>query len=216
MPPRARAICLLTLAFALGTGTSAHAARGMEVAVQDDAVLMGFYGNGPKVLKLMSQLRATRIRMNVNWRAVVGKAARRRKAPKRIDYNWSGYDGAARSAYRRGMRLQLTLTGPAPAWATGNHRIGHYKPKATAFRAFARAAAEHFRGVVDRYAIWNEPNYAGWLAPLGQTPKLYRALYLAGYKAIKAADPTAQVLIGETSPLGHRGRSMAPLAFRAR
>ena len=62
MPPRARAICLLTLAVALGTGTSAHAARGMEMAVQDDAVLMGFYGNGPKVLKLMSQLRATRIR----------------------------------------------------------------------------------------------------------------------------------------------------------
>src|ERR671939_2118617 len=99
MPLRMRAICLLTLAFALGTGASAaHAARGMEVAVQVDSVLMGLYGSPPKTLKLMSQLHATRIRMNVNWRYVVGKAATKRKAPKRITYNWSGYDAAARAA----------------------------------------------------------------------------------------------------------------------
>ena len=215
--PRRIAISLLTLAFALAAGGTAHAARGMEVAVQDDAVLANhLYGNYPRTLKLVSQLNASRIRVNVRWTYVVGKAARRRRAPKHIAYNWTGYDGLIRLATPRGIGLELTLTGPAPAYATGNHRWGHYKPKASAFKAFAAAAAEHFRGKVDRYSIWNEPNYVGWLSPLSQGPRLYRALYLAGYRAIKRADPNAQVLIGETSPAGHPGRSTAPLEFLRR
>jgi hypothetical protein len=42
---------------------------------------------------------------------------------------------------------------------------------------------------------------------------VYRALYIAGYAAIKAADPTAQVLIGETSPYAIPKRATAPLQF---
>src|SRR5581483_560196 len=160
MTPRHRVLCLLTLALALGVQTPAHAAHGMEVAVQDDAVLMNrLYGDASKTMKLVSQLKATRIRANVTWSYVVGKAARQRTAPKHIAYNWTGYDALIRRAAARGIRLQLTLTGPAPAWATANHRVGHYKPSSSAFRAFATAAAEHFRGAVDRYSIWNEPNY---------------------------------------------------------
>src|SRR4051794_5272152 len=214
MPLRCRLICVLTLVLALGVQASAHAAHGMEVAVQDDAVLMNrLYGSAPNTLKLVSQLKASRIRANVTWSYVVGKAAKRRTAPKHIAYNWTGYDALLRGAAARGIRLQLTLTGPAPAWATGNHRVGHYEPKSSAFRAFASAAAEHFRGTVDRYSIWNEPNYVRWLSPLSRGPKLYRALYVAGYDAIKRADPGAEVLIGETSPFGSPGRSTAPLKF---
>jgi Glycosyl hydrolase family 1 len=205
---------VLTLVLALGTQAQAHAAHGMEVAVQDDAVLMGrLYGSASNTLKLVSRLRASRIRVNVSWSYVVGKAAKLRTAPKRINYNWTGYDALVRKAAAQGIRLQLTLTGPAPAYATANHRIGPYKPRASAFRAFATAAAEHFRGRVDRYSIWNEPNYVRWLSPLSRGPKLYRALYLAGHGAIKRADPSAKVLIGETSPFENRGRSTAPLKF---
>ena len=48
MPLRLLAICLLTLAFALGVADTAGAARGMEFAVQDDSVLMGLYGSPPR------------------------------------------------------------------------------------------------------------------------------------------------------------------------
>ena len=51
-----------------------------------------------------------------------------------------------------------------------------------------------------RYSIWNEPNHRAWISPISRAPSLYRALYTTGYAAIKAADPSAQVLIGETSP----------------
>src|SRR4051812_458323 len=212
--PRSRIVSALTLGLALCASATVQAAPRMELAVQDDPVLMGrLYGSASSTLKLVSQLRATRVRVNVSWSYVVGRAAKRRTAPKHIAYNWTGYDALIRRATPRGIRLQLTLTGPAPAYATANHRIGPYKPKASAFRAFASAAATHFRGRVDRYSIWNEPNYVRWLSPLNRGAKLYRALYIAGYGAIKRADPDARVLIGETSPFETRGRSTAPLKF---
>ncbi|HYY88048.1 MAG TPA: hypothetical protein VFA49_04575, partial [Chloroflexota bacterium] len=120
------------------------------------------------------------------------------------------------AAARHGIRVQLTLTGQAPAFATRNHRIGVNRPSAALFADFAAHAARHFRGRVDRYEIWNEPNWHTWLAPMRAAPRLYRALYSRGYKAIKSADPSAKVLIGETVPYGQRGRSIPPLAFLRR
>jgi hypothetical protein len=88
-----------------------------------------------------------------------------------------------------------------------------YKPKAGKFRAFAHAAALHFRGRVSRYSIWNEPNYVGWLKPLRSAPRIYRGLMAAGYRGIKSVQPRAQVLFGETVPYASKGHSTAPLWF---
>src|SRR3954454_11001802 len=137
MPLRSKLLCALALGLALSAGATAHAAPGMEVAVQDDAVLMNrLYGNVPKTLKLVSQLQASRIRVNVTWSYVVGSAKKKRKAPKHIRYNWTGFDALIRKATARHIRLEMTLTGPAPAWATGNHKVGGVRPKAKAFKAF--------------------------------------------------------------------------------
>ena len=39
----------------------------------------------------------------------------------------SSYDAIVNSANAHGVRVQMTLSGPAPAWATGNHKYGVYK-----------------------------------------------------------------------------------------
>jgi hypothetical protein len=214
MPLRLTLIAALTLALALAVSSTASGAKHMEVAVQDDAVLFqGFYSTPQVGLKLADKLHTSRIRVNVVWKYVVGKAAKKRKAPKHIKYNWSGYDQLMGAAHQHHMKVQLVLTGPAPAWATANHRPGVLKPKASAFKAFAGAAAKHFKRTVDRFSIWNEPNYRGWLAPLKSGPKLYRALYIAGYKAIKHANRKAKVFIAETSPYAIRRNATAPLKF---
>src|SRR3954466_10304897 len=99
----------------------------------------------------------------------------------------------------------------ATAYATGNHKVGPVTPSANILKAFATAAAKHFKGRVDRYSIWNEPNHRGWIAPIKKSAKVYRALYVAGYSAIKRVDRKATVLIGETSPFGlGRGRNATP------
>jgi hypothetical protein len=163
----------------------------MEVAVQDDAVLwQGLYSTPAIGLGLAQRLHVSRVRVNVVWKYVVGKASAKKKAPKHILYNWTGYDGLLASVAPYRIKVQLVLTGPAPAWATGNHRIGVDRPKASAFKGFARAAATHFKGRVDRYSIWNEPNYRGWLSPL-----------------------KAKVFIGETSPYASGRNATAPLKF---
>jgi hypothetical protein len=220
MTPRFKLLLVVALSCAalLPAVPSAHAARGMEVAVQDDSVFIFQYRGGAnraKGLKLAQQTKVSWIRSNVVWSYVVDRQKKKKKAPKKIVYNWSGYDALIRDATKKGIKIQLDLTGPAPAWATGNHKVGPDRPKASAFKAFARAAAEHFAGRVSRYSIWNEPNHRSWISPITKSPALYRGLYTAGYSAIKAADPSAQVLIAETSPYALAGgrNAWAPLKW---
>ena len=206
---------LLAFACVMALAPRAHGAANMEVAVQDDPLFVAnnYYGRS-KGLKQAKLLGATRIRVNLSWTSVMpARQARARKKPGRVRYDWSGYDGLVAKTAGTNIRVQFALVGPAPAWATGNKKIGVNKVKANEFGGFARAAAEHFRGNVDRYSIWNEPNYVGWLAPLSSAPRTYRAMYVQGYDAIKAVDPGAQVLIAETSPYAIPGRATAPLAF---
>jgi hypothetical protein len=209
------ALAIVTLTTFLHAPAPAAAAGDMEIAIQDDAVLVGrLYYNRERALDQIQQLGATRLRVNLTWTAVLGgRQSARRTQPRSIAYDWAGYDGLVDAARARGMRVQMTIAGPAPRWATGNRRVGVYRPDPGKFGAFARSAAQHFYGRVDRYSIWNEPNYSGWLAPHAKSPQLYRALFRAGYRGIKSADPNVQVLIGETSPYAIRGRAMAPLQF---
>jgi hypothetical protein len=220
MTPRLKLLLVaaLTCALLLPLVPSAQAAKGMEVAVQDDSTLViqiPKVGYRAKGLKLAKQLNVSWIRANVPWTYVVDNVKKRKKAPKHIVYNWTGYDALLADATARGIKVQLSLTGPAPAWATGNHKVGPDRPKASAFRAFARAAAQHFAGRVTRYSIWNEPNHRAWISPISSSPAIYRALYTTGYAEIKAADPTAQVLIAETSPYALAGgrNATAPLKW---
>jgi hypothetical protein len=208
-------IALLT-AFLFAAG-DARAAAGLEVALQDDDVFVSqITGNRETAFAQAQQMGVTRLRFNIIWsRVMPGDQAAATAAPVAVNYDFSLYDQAIAAAAAHGLRVQLTLTGPAPAWATANHRVGVYRPNAAAFAAFARAATIHFSGRVDRYTIWNEPNLKAWLAPLKSAAITYRALYAAGYAAIKDVDPNAAVLIGETAPNGRKGRMTAPLDFLA-
>jgi hypothetical protein len=205
--------CLLALA------PRAHAAKGMEVAIQDDPVFVADQAIGrAAALQRARDLGVTRIRVNLSWAAVVDASQRElRRAPRQIKYDWSLYQPLVEATRGTGIGIQFALIGPAPAFATGDRKISTVAPKARYFRDFASAAARHFKGGVDRYSIWNEPNYVSWLSPLKKAPRIYRGLYVNAYAAIKAADPQATVLIAETSPykIVKKGKqfSTAPIEF---
>jgi hypothetical protein len=216
MPPRLRNILLaaiLVVASLAASGAPAHAAKGMEVALQDDGAFVTEMGlKRKKALQLADKLFVTRIRVNVPWSAVVNKS-RSKKRPKKRHYDFTSYDALYRKALKHGIKLQVTISGFAPAWATGDHKIGGYKIKTKYFKEFAKAVAKHFRHAVDRYSIWNEANYISWNGPLSSSAKTYRQLYKIGYRQIRKFDPTAKILIGETAPYGQSGRSIPPLQF---
>lgn len=189
------------------------AERGIEVALQDDPVFIReAYFDRDRAFADARRLGVSWLRMNVYWHSVMGRAAFSRRPPARETYDFGSYDRAIRAARRHGIRVELTLTGPAPRWASDG-RGGVTRPDARAFAGFARAAAEHFRGRVGRYSIWNEPNSVTSLAPRSEAAARYRALFEAGWSAIKRVDPSARVLIGETAPGRVSGRVTAPLAF---
>jgi hypothetical protein len=209
---RALTSALALTLLALAAPNAAHAARGMENALQDDAVFLDErWMDRDTALKHAVKLKTKRIRVNVQWaRTVI--SPQNKKAPATPTYDFSRLDALQASAAKRGIKLQLTLTGAAPAWATGNKKIGPYRPNAHHYARFVRDVATHFKGRVDRYSIWNEPNWISWLAPAKSAAPIYRSLYTAGYGAIKAVDPNAKVLFGELAPIGG-SRAIAPLKF---
>ncbi len=196
-----------------------HAARNMELAIQDDSLFV--QGNkrfrGNKSFDYAKQIGVTRIRVNLLWAYTMPKEQyNARRKPAAINYQFTAIDQLIDRAAANGIRIHLSLTGPAPRWANAKKastQKAWYKPNAAQFGEFAGVAARHFKGRVDRYSIWNEPNWKTWLGPLKSAPSIYRSMYSRAYKAIKKADSRAQVLIGETSPYGRPGMSTAPLAF---
>jgi hypothetical protein len=178
-------------------------------------------------------LGVTALRVELHWRDVApaGGSARRPAfdATNPASYRWGDYDAVIAEAARLKWRLLLTVTAPAPKWATAGHRDYITRPDDLQFEQFMTAVGRHYAPYVSIYAIWNEPNIPGWLRPqfnangTPASPRIYRGLWQSGYAGLKAAGIEApKVLFGETAPFGvtHvRSRSevnkaeLAPLVF---
>ena len=114
---------------------------------------------------------------------------------------WSAYhlaelDAVVNGARAHGQHLLLTVWG-TPRWANGG--MAKIVPP-TAASDYANAMgvlANRYRGRVEAWEIWNEPNHPNYFA--GHDPVAYAALVKAAYPAVKAADPSALVVAGSTS-----------------
>ena len=129
------------------------AARGMELAIQDDAVFVGQqYKNwrGDKPFDAARALGVTRQRVNLQWAYLLPSSQfNARNKPAVLNYNFAGFDQLIDRAAENGVRIHLSLTGPAPRWANAKRfvpRRAWYKPNATEFGKFAALVAEHFKG----------------------------------------------------------------------
>ncbi|HEX8066795.1 MAG TPA: hypothetical protein VF520_09740 [Thermoleophilaceae bacterium] len=214
---RAAALALAAVAAGcLAAPGTAQAAKRMEVALADDPVFLArAYYDRDRALQHARELGVTRLRVVVTWAAVLGKQGEAAEPPAQPAYYWGWYEQLIDAAAAAGIRVQLVIAPPAPAFATGDRQIGVTRPDPKLFGEFARAVATRFRGRVDRYSVWNEPNHDGWLKPLKEAPAIYRALYQSAYAAIKGVDRRALVLFGETAP--YKGsRATAPLDFLRR
>ena len=184
------------------------------MALQDDAVFLWERRHG-------SRLRARPRRRPAHEahpreRAVVAPAGRRGREP-----HGPGRRAEVRlppDRHPRGRRGQARHQAPADDRGPGAG-VGHARPPGRQQRPRrgqvrrVRAHRRHaLQGRVDRYSIWNEPNWNTWLYPAKSAASVYRLLYTSGYNAVKAVDPQAKVLFGELAPIGG-GRAIAPLKF---
>jgi hypothetical protein len=138
-------------------------------------------------------------------------------------YLWAPYDRVISEAHARGMKVLVTISGPTPKWASANHRSYTYKPSVTRFQKFVTAVGNRYRDQVSMWSIWNEPNHPGFLTPqyartrsghrYAYSPKLYRRLFLAGDRGLRASgNGSDKLLIGETEPRGTT-KAVPPLQF---
>jgi polysaccharide biosynthesis protein PslG len=136
---------------------------------------------------LMRTLGVTTVRLLVPWAAI-------EHTPD--SYDWSMVDKTVDAAVAQHISVLATLNSP-PAWAVapGQPAIAGRPASPAAFGRFAGKVAEHFRGKISAYEIWNEPNAAAFFAP-APDPAGYVDLLKASYPAIKAADPSAVVVTG--------------------
>jgi hypothetical protein len=212
----------LTILLALcAAAPAAHASHSEEVTFEAPRDLLNATTR-EAAFETLDGLGVKALRIVLYWRDVAPEADSRIKPDVDLAdpsaYDWSRYQAAIDEAHRRGWKLQLTVSGPVPRWATNGARDTVNRPRPNEFRIFMTAVAKHFGDQVTRWSIWHEPNHPQFLGPQfssrhrALSPGIYRGLYAAALRGLEDVGDTKPVLMGETAPVG-TGKVVAPLAF---
>jgi len=209
---RHRILLVVVSCLALLVPAAAASANGTQFTTVEAPSELLFSGSPDAALDQIRDLGATAIRIQLSW-SLVAPDANAKRAPSfnQTDPNaypagnWARYDAAIDGARARGLKVYLTLTGPAPRWATASKRDQLTRPSAEAFSKFATAAGRRYGSKVSWWSIWNEPNLGKLLKPIKrlESAKVYRQLYLQAYSGLRGAGVRAPILIGELAPIGN-------------
>jgi hypothetical protein len=232
-PLRTLVCALLALvAVVLVLPTAANAGGRQLSMMQDDAELFGERGEDPGLaMREMRDLGVDVLRTNVLFYRVYRDFTDRRRPagfdasdPSSPHYVWGPTDRIVNLARQNGIKVLLTISGPGPFWSSEQPRkcrgrgLCAWKPNAQVFGEFAAAVVKRYRGRIDWYSLYNEPNIGrsrggpGWLMPQARRTRagrvqtsgvMYRKLWQAGYKAIARHDRArrGRVLFGEVAAI---------------
>ena len=112
---------------------------------------------------------------------------------------WAKYDNIVELAQQHDINVIARLDAP-PRWAQTTP--GDFAPPANFddYGDFVAAVAERYKGRVQYYQVWNEPNnYPEW-GELPVNPEDFTNLLCTAYRRIKAVDPDAKVLAPALTP----------------
>ena len=228
----ATALCVLVVIAAGYVSAGAAQAREAPLlrGICDPGLIESYRTRGPAVVnEFGTRLGADVVRINLRW----SESEQRRGA---YDEDYLGRALRAVSDVRaQGMRA-VVLVYQAPGWASDRQlwdrpisgdRPGvyqsYYPPSLDsldAFRAFAQHLAQKLQGQVLAYSCWVEPNLWTYLYPqrTSADPAFaahrYARMLAAFSRGVRAGDPDALVVAGETSPTGDNTRyRTSPLRF---
>jgi hypothetical protein len=123
-----------------------------------------------------------------------------RLQPDAKTFDWGQYDRMVELFTARGIKIIGLLNGPTPGWASGRGGPSFFPPDPQKYAAFAQAVVARYKDRIHHWQIWNEPGNVAYWQPQPDIGA-YITLLKAAAPAIKAADPTAQVLVAsEVSP----------------
>jgi hypothetical protein len=130
------------------------------------------------------------VKQLVSWQDVEGAG--------KGQYDWTNLDRIVDQAEQHGLKLivRVSQDPDRPFWA-GNppENAGH-------FADFLKAIASRYKGRIQAYQVWNEPNLAREWGGRRPDPAGYAKLLKSAYGAIKGTDPSATVITAGMAPTG--------------
>jgi len=180
---RCLAVLVSLLLWGMAEGASAVSADGPTPAVH---ILTG----DDQMYRLAGEGGYERVVQVFPWRDIEPTAG---------EWHWQQPDFAVQAAGYYGLDLVVRLDHP-PNWGLRQTEGREPPIDLEAYATYVRAIAQRYRGKVQAYIIWNEPNLSREWA--GQPPDAagYTALLCRAYGAIKVVDPGAMVVSAGLAP----------------
>jgi polysaccharide biosynthesis protein PslG len=216
------AVLIAVLAAVPASAAKREVPRGWLGMVADGPLMEGAAGTPEAEWDLLAQSGAESVRMAFRWPALQPEAG---TAP-----NLAATDALVLAAARRGLRLLPVVEG-TPTWAALHPSKGHASPphKVSTYTRLLRILVRRYgptgslwaehpevpRLPIRDWQVWNEPSGGNgvddpsvfWQKD-GPWADDYVALLKAAHTAVRAADPSARILLG-----GLVGRSWEALAL---
>jgi LysM repeat protein len=169
---------------------------------QNQATNVGFaYGvqiylpnqNMPMVVQSATSLGVTWLKQQIEWALYEPTAG---------NVNWAPIDEMVNAMDATGDHILLTVNA-APGWARDSDQEKGPPADYSTYANFVGQLAQRYKGKVDAYEIWNEPNLRReWNTPKGISAASYVELLRLAYTAIKLSDPSAVVVSAGLAPTG--------------
>lgn len=165
---------------------------------------------GPEI-QLMKSAGVEWLRLPLRWQWL---------EPARDSYHWDRLDDVVDRASGAGLKI-LAVLGGTPAWSSGvdagslpnGVHLDAFAPARDGdFADYVSHVVEHFRGRVQAYELFNEPNSPNHWQPSPDAARFIELL-CAGYRAARAADPQSVIVAGG---LNGNGLSQGPGTAAAR
>jgi polysaccharide biosynthesis protein PslG len=152
------------------------------------------FGSLDRPAALVNDLAVGWVREDVQWHRVEEQPGR---------WDWSWHDRVFDAHRRNGVKI-IGVIGPAVGWATpepndGSREVSFFPPDPDRYAAFAREVALRYKGRVQAWEIWNEPENAIYWRP-APDPAAYARMLIKASAAIKSVDPNVTVLSGGVVP----------------
>jgi polysaccharide biosynthesis protein PslG len=169
---------------------------GARVAVNDPAVHVFLWGNPsttPRDLQLARDGGFHWVKQRFEWRNIEGQS--------KGVFEWNEPDRIVDAISQSGLKI-IARVDNQPRWASPTITWPGSGPPDNPqdWSDFLTAIASRYKGRIQAYEIWNEPNLDREWGDRKPDSAAYTAMLKASYRVIKAADPQALVISAGMSP----------------
>jgi LysM repeat protein len=142
-------------------------------------------------LQLIQQAGFGWVKQIFSWREIEGAG--------KGQFDWSRADRVVNDVQRYGLRL-VARVDAQPQWAGGGYPTVGPPNNMQDYADFVKRLATRYKGRIQAYEIWNEPNLAREWGNRAPNPAAYTNMLKMAYNAIKSVDPDALVFSAGMTP----------------